>query len=108
MYYTPPGSPRDGADCGVLVQGDDLRTRMVYSGAQVVEETAKLESTTGVQQKADDPVRVSISFAAADYAAIRNIAREKRVSAAWVVRDAVTSYLDARAPLFAPDRRENE
>lgn len=71
-------------------------------------ETAKLESTAGVNRKADVPVRVSISFAAADYAAIRNIAREKRVSAAWVVRDAVTSYLDARAPLFARDRRGNE
>ena len=61
-----------------------------------------------MQQKTEGPVRVSISFAPADYAAIRNIAREKRVSAAWVVREAVTSYLDARVPLFAPDRRENE
>ena len=70
---------------------------------------AKLESTTrATNQRMDGSVRVSISFDAADYAEIKNIARDKRVSAAWVVRDAVTSYLNDRAPLFAQDRRGNE
>ncbi len=70
---------------------------------------AKRESTAGAnKQRSDGPVRVSISFDAADYAEIKDIARDKRVSTAWVVRDAVTSYLNARAPLFARDRRRNE
>jgi len=29
-----------------------------------------------------------------------NIARRKRVSIAWVIRDAVDKYLSAEAPLF--------
>ena len=49
-------------------------------------------------------VRVSVSFAAVDYAEIKGIAKDKRVSTAWVIREAVTSYLDARTPLFARDR----
>ena len=63
--------------------------------------------TAGTKQKTGSPVRVSVSFDAADYAAIKSIARDKRVSAAWVVREAVSSYLDMRAPLFAAERPEN-
>ena len=54
------------------------------------------------------PVRVSVSFDAADYAEIKDIARYKRVSTAWVVRDAVASYLDAQTPLLPRDRGRNE
>ena len=49
-------------------------------------------------------VRVSVSFDAQDYAEIKNIAGANRVSAAWVVREAVTRYLDSRTPLFPKDR----
>ena len=49
-------------------------------------------------------VRVSVSFDAADYGEIKTIADEKRVSVAWVVREAVTRYLDDRTPLFARER----
>ena len=54
------------------------------------------------------PVRVSVSFDAADYAEIKDIARYKRVSTAWVVRDAVASYLDARTPLLPRERGRSE
>lgn len=48
-----------------------------------------------------DPVRrVSVSFDAADYEELRKIAAEKRVSLAWVVRDAVAAYIFRRGPLF--------
>ena len=46
------------------------------------------------------PVRVSVSFDPGDYADIKNIARNGRVSVAWVVREAVTRYLDSRTPLL--------
>ena len=69
---------------------------------------AKSEPPAQTQEKTDRPVRVSVSFDATDYAQIKDIARYKRVSTAWVVRDAVASYLDARAPLLARDRRGNE
>ena len=46
------------------------------------------------------PVRVSVSLDPGDYADIKNIARNGRVSVAWVVREAVTRYLDSRTPLL--------
>ncbi len=52
-------------------------------------------------KKRSGPVRVSVSFDAIDYAEIKTIADDKRVSLAWVVREAVTTYLGARTPLFA-------
>ena len=44
--------------------------------------------------------RVSVSFDAGDYEELRRIAAEKRVSLAWVVRDAVAAYIFRRGPLF--------
>ncbi len=66
---------------------------------------AKRWATVGEKERDAGSVRVSVSFDAADYAEIKDIARDKRVSAAWVVRAAVTSYLNARTPLFTSDRR---
>jgi hypothetical protein len=40
-----------------------------------------------------DVERISLMIAAADRAAVERIADAKRVSIAWVVRDAVTRYL---------------
>ncbi len=37
--------------------------------------------------------RISLSLAAEDKAALEQIADEKRVSIAWVIRDAITKYL---------------
>ena len=45
-------------------------------------------------------IRASVSFDGQDYAELERIADEKRVSVAWVVREAVSQYLGARNPLF--------
>lgn len=58
----------------------------------------------GAQTSADVPMRVSVSLDADDYADLKAIAKNKRVSLAWVVRDAVSDYLDARNPLFSRKR----
>lgn len=47
-----------------------------------------------------DCVRASVSFEREDYSELERIAGEKRVSVAWVVRDAVSRYLGERNPLF--------
>ena len=60
-----------------------------------------------VRENADGPVRVSVSLDAEDYADLKTIAKDMRVSFAWVVRDAVSDYLDARNPLF-PRKRGGE
>ena len=61
------------------------------------------ENRPGAMPTVTRTLRVSVSFDVDDYAALKRIAQAKRVSAAWVVRDAVTNYLNAQVPLFASD-----
>ena len=44
--------------------------------------------------------RLSITIPPEDYADIKTTADRKRVSIAWVVRDAIHQYLRNEAPLF--------
>jgi hypothetical protein len=46
-------------------------------------------------------VRASISFPPDVYSTLESIARDKKVSLAWVVREAVDSYIENKWPLFA-------
>jgi metal-responsive CopG/Arc/MetJ family transcriptional regulator len=43
-------------------------------------------------------VRASVSFPEDQYAELESIARQHRVSLAWVVREAVQTYLVSRQP----------
>lgn len=52
------------------------------------------------EHRVTQTVRASISFSASDYADLESIAAAKRVSVAWVVRDAVEQYLAHQTPLF--------
>jgi len=45
--------------------------------------------------------RASVTFPAGLYAELERIAEEKKVSVAWVVRDAVEKYVAEQYPLFA-------
>jgi len=45
-------------------------------------------------------VRSSISFPPEIYTSLEGIAKEKKVSLAWVVREAVEKYLAEKWPLF--------
>ena len=56
---------------------------------------AKRKTKTN-KQEAEGSVRMSVSFDQDDYAELKAIAESKRVSIAWVVRDAVVDYLTAR------------
>ena len=44
--------------------------------------------------------RASVTFPTELYAELERIAEEKKVSVAWVVRDAVEKYVEVRYPLF--------
>ncbi|MFG6110835.1 CopG family transcriptional regulator [Stenotrophomonas nematodicola] len=45
--------------------------------------------------------RASVSFPPDLYATLERIAKEKKVSVAWVVRDAAEKYVGDQWPLFA-------
>lgn len=45
--------------------------------------------------------RASVSFSPRVYATLEQIAKEKKVSVAWVVRDAAEKYISDKWPLFA-------
>ena len=57
------------------------------------------EANKGKPENADT-VRASITFPADVYETLELIAKEKKVSLAWVVRDAVDKYVADRWPLF--------
>jgi metal-responsive CopG/Arc/MetJ family transcriptional regulator len=46
-------------------------------------------------------IRASISFPPTIYETLESIAKEKKVSLAWVVRDAAEQYIAQKWPLFA-------
>jgi hypothetical protein len=49
--------------------------------------------------------RISVSFTADQYHYLERAAERKRVSIAWVIRDAVEKLLASDAPLFQTDDR---
>jgi predicted transcriptional regulator len=49
-------------------------------------------------------VRSTVSMPADQYEEIQRIADKKRVSVAWVIRDAIDRYLAAESPLFQQGR----
>jgi predicted DNA-binding protein len=49
-------------------------------------------------------VRATISFPPDVYETLESIAKEKKVSLAWVVREAAEKYIEEKWPLFAKER----
>jgi metal-responsive CopG/Arc/MetJ family transcriptional regulator len=61
-----------------------------------------LKASPAVDPKADPKtVRASVSFPSDLYETLEKIARNKKVSVAWVVRDASEKYVSEQWPLFA-------
>jgi metal-responsive CopG/Arc/MetJ family transcriptional regulator len=58
------------------------------------------KSSSGNEVSQDATIRASISFPTELYRTLEEIAQEKKVSLAWVVRDAAEQYVAARWPLF--------
>lgn len=53
-----------------------------------------------LKRAATSSVRATISFPSALYEALEELAKQKKVSLAWVVRDATEQYVGDRWPLF--------
>lgn len=58
-----------------------------------------------LKSKAESGPRTSVSFAPDVYRTLEDIAKQKKVSLAWVVREAVDNYINQQWPLLS--RREN-
>jgi metal-responsive CopG/Arc/MetJ family transcriptional regulator len=52
-------------------------------------------------------VRASVGFPAELYKALEDIAKEKKVSVAWIVRDAAEQYIAQRWPLLSIARSQS-
>ena len=61
---------------------------------------SEMQDRTGKKVKSTPQVRATISFAPDVYETLGLIARDKKVSLAWVVREAVDNYLGEKWPLF--------
>lgn len=53
-------------------------------------------------------VRATISFPPDVYETLEVIAKEKKVSLAWVVREAAEQYIGGKWPLFSSKAREQQ
>ncbi len=56
--------------------------------------------TTKQRTPAKEGTRASVTFPPDLYAELERIAEEKKVSLAWVVRDAAEKYVEEQYPLF--------
>ena len=68
--------------------------------------TAKKKGRKGMKSQSASAVRASISFPPDIYETLEGIAREKKVSLAWVVRDAAEKYIADKWPLFGVPKGE--
>ncbi len=79
---------------------------MVNCGAVVYSEHGRADMTRGTKRKQKpkpsegSSVRATISFPSEIYKTLEDIAREKKVSLAWVVREASEQYIADKWPLL--------
>lgn len=62
------------------------------------------ESLKPPRVESESAVRASISFPPDLYRTLEEIAKQKKVSLAWVVRDAAEKYVGDKWPLFGKER----
>jgi predicted DNA-binding ribbon-helix-helix protein len=80
--------------CFLILRELTLYTTLVYSGAKGALEMAK-------DTKSQKSTRTSVSINTADYRELERLAELKKVTVAWIIRDAVEKYLSSNSPLFA-------
>jgi hypothetical protein len=87
-------------------------TTMVNCGAMLYSLPAEKKVTRGAKRKEKpkpsegSSVRATISFPSDIYQTLEDIARQKKVSLAWVVREATEQYIAEKWPLFGKPQGE--
>ena len=69
---------------------------------------AKKSVPKNMKSEATGSVRASSSFPPDIYETLEVIAKEKKVSLAWVVREAAELYIGDKWPLFSPKIRKQQ
>jgi hypothetical protein len=62
----------------------------------------------GRKLKNTSVLRASVTFPSDIYLALESIAKSKKVSVAWVVRDAAEKYIAEQLPLRAPSNKGSQ
>ena len=78
----------------------DPCTMAVYSGAVSGKPHRSTKARRASSEHSDVMPRASVSFPPEVYRGLEDLAAKKKVSIAWVVRDAVEKYLVEQFPLF--------
>lgn len=52
--------------------------------------------------------RTTVTLSRNDHELLTNLAERRRVSLAWMIREAVRTYLDQQTPLFSRDKEEGQ
>lgn len=71
-----------------------------------VKTPAEMKATKKMKSPSTPQVRATISFPPDVYETLEIIAREKKVSLAWVVRDAAERYIGDKWPLLSGPKEE--
>lgn len=66
----------------------------------------KSGAAMGRKTNSEPTTRASVTFPAQVYASLEIIAKQKKVSTAWVIRDAAEKYVSEQWPLFSGIRHE--
>lgn len=74
----------------------------------MVRETPVMSPKTGKRKHVAATTRASVSFPTELYAELERIAAAKKVSIAWVVREAAEKYVADQWPLFGSHVNEKE
>jgi metal-responsive CopG/Arc/MetJ family transcriptional regulator len=63
-----------------------------------------MRRTENAKLTAKPEVRLSVSLSQKDHEEVRRMAKAKKVSKAWIIRDAIEKYIQEDAPLLAAIR----
>jgi hypothetical protein len=88
------GRQSDPSSGGLL-----LGTTVMYSGAQEVTAVPAKKKRQDMAASART-TRMSVSIPPDLYQTLQDIAKQKKVSVAWVIREAAEKYVEAQWPLF--------